>query len=54
MNGFIHFPRIGLYKPFLRRQEAEVEILRRDENIVLGDNIDYSRHVFFDLNYCVD
>ncbi|RUS13453.1 hypothetical protein BC937DRAFT_95304 [Endogone sp. FLAS-F59071] len=31
----------SLYKPYLRRQESEIEILRKDENVVLGDNIDY-------------
>ncbi|ORY96022.1 glucose inhibited division protein A-domain-containing protein [Absidia repens] len=31
----------GRYKPFLKRQEAEVEALKRDENLELDINLDY-------------
>ncbi|CAO3595583.1 unnamed protein product [Absidia cylindrospora] len=31
----------GRYKPFLKRQEAEVESLKRDENLELDINLDY-------------
>ncbi|KAH8556045.1 glucose inhibited division protein A-domain-containing protein [Umbelopsis sp. PMI_123] len=32
----------GLYKPFIKRQEAEVLALRRDEDILLDVNMDYA------------
>jgi len=32
----------GLYKPFIKRQEVEVLALRRDEDILLDVNMDYS------------
>ncbi|KAI9268882.1 glucose inhibited division protein A-domain-containing protein [Phascolomyces articulosus] len=32
----------GRYKPFLKRQEAEVAALKRDENLKLDVNLDYS------------
>jgi hypothetical protein len=36
------FTSLGLYKPFIKRQEVEVLALRRDEDIFLDVNMDYS------------
>ena len=33
---------LGRYKPFLKRQEAEVAALKRDENLKLDINLEYS------------
>lgn len=33
----------GRYKPFLKRQEAEVQALKKDENLELDINLDYKR-----------
>ncbi|KAI8143155.1 glucose inhibited division protein A-domain-containing protein [Fennellomyces sp. T-0311] len=33
----------GQYKPYLKRQEAEVAALKRDENLKLDVNLDYSK-----------
>lgn len=32
----------GRYKPYLKRQTAEVAALKRDENLKLDINLDYS------------
>lgn len=33
----------GLYAPYIKRQEADIEILKQDENIKIPDDIDYEK-----------
>lgn len=34
---------VGRYKPYLRKQQHEIESLKRDENLKLDINLDYNK-----------